>query len=54
MKDILARKNKRSKGYDISKLHSFYNNTKKFCFKKHRMTSPHKIFINVNLGMLLT
>ena len=27
---------------------------KKFCFKKHRMTSPHKIVINVDIGMLLT
>ena len=27
---------------------------KKFCFTKHRMTSPHKIVINVDIGMLLT
>ena len=27
---------------------------KSFCFKKHRMTSPHKIVINVDIGMLLT
>ena len=27
---------------------------KKFCFKKHSMTSPHKIVINVDIGMLLT
>ena len=27
---------------------------KKICFKKHRMTSPHKIVINVDIGMLLT
>ena len=33
MKDILARKNERSQGYDISKLHSFYNNTKNFALK---------------------
>ena len=26
----------------------------KFCFKKHRMTSPYKIVINVDMGMLLT
>ena len=26
---------------------------KKFCFKKHCMLSPHKIVINVNIGMLL-
>ena len=25
-----------------------------FCFKKHHMTSPHKIVINVDIGMLLT
>ena len=27
---------------------------KKKCFKKHRMTSPHKIVSNVDIGMLLT
>ena len=27
---------------------------KKFCFKRHRMTSPHKIVINADIGMLLT
>ena len=27
---------------------------KKFCFKKHRMTSPRKIVINVDIGILLT
>ena len=26
---------------------------KKFCFKKHRMTSPRKIVINVDIGILL-
>ena len=30
---ILARKNKYSKGYDILKLHSFCNNTKNFALK---------------------
>ena len=51
---ILARKNKYSKGYDILNLHSFCNNTKKNCFKKHRLTSLLKIVINVNIDMLLT
>ena len=27
---------------------------KVFCFKKHRITSPHKIVTNVDIGMLLT
>ena len=27
---------------------------KKICFKRHRMTSPHKIVINVDISMLLT
>ena len=27
---------------------------KTFCFKKHRMTLPHKIVINVNIGTILT
>ena len=27
---------------------------KKFCFKKHRTTLPHKIVINVDIGTLLT
>ena len=26
----------------------------KNCFKKHRMTPPHKIVINVDIGVLLT
>ena len=27
---------------------------KRFSFKKHHMASPHKIVINVDIGMLLT
>ena len=27
---------------------------KTFCFKKHCIAAPHKIVINVDLGMLLT
>ena len=38
-------------------LYRFYDSEilfSKFCFKKHRMTSPYKIVINVDIGMLLT
>ena len=34
--------------------YDFFFCFKNVCFKKHRMMSPHKIVINVDIGMLLT